>query len=143
MKSTYDYKKFKRIYDHGLLISKANINIGFNIKLFSIKRMYEEIKINPEKSKEIEIKNMLISLNEEKRYSNVQEFTDDNIKYILFLENLFANIDDEDRNGEVTLKTAESFRICADLIEVLKNWGDIPLEWNIKSKIIFNEIIIL
>jgi hypothetical protein len=134
MKSKYDYEKYKIIYDHGILISKANMNIGFNIKLFSIKRMFEEIKINPEKFKEIEVKNMLISLNEEKRYSNVQEFKQNN-EYISFLENVFANIDDEDRYGEVSLKTAESFRICADLIEVLNNWGDIPSDWKIKSKI--------
>ena len=50
-------------------------------------------------------------------------------EYAEFLENFFANIDDEDRYGEVNLKTAQSFRICADLIEVFKNWDEIDFEW--------------
>mgnify|MGYP000666010349 CR=1 FL=1 len=75
MISKHDYNKFKRIYDHGLLISKANKNIGFNIKLFSIKGMFDEIKKNPDKAKESEVRKMLMSLNNEKIALDLHEFS--------------------------------------------------------------------
>lgn len=136
MTTRNDYAKFKRIYDHGTLIGKANKNTGFNIKLYAVKNLHSELKNNPDKIKESEVKKCLQTLNEEKTSFQCEEFPN-NEEYINFLENMFANVDDEDRYGEVTLKTAQSFRIVADLIEVLKNWGEIPEEWSKKSKTIY------
>lgn len=135
MTTRNDYAKFKRIYDHGTLIGKANKNTGFNIKLYAIKNLHSELKRNHDKSKESEVKKYLQTLNEEKNSFQCEEFPN-NEEYIAFLENMFANVDDEDRYGEVTLKTAQSFRIVADMIEVLKNWGDIPEEWAKKSNFV-------
>lgn len=128
-----DYTKLKRIYDHGCLIGKANKKIGFNIKLFAVKGMHADIKKIPDKQKENEVKKLLLALNDEKINFQCEELHT-NEEYIVFLENMFANIDDEDRYGEVTLKTAQTFKIVSDLIEVLKNWGEIPVEWTKKSK---------
>lgn len=129
--SKNEYAKFKRIYDHGTLITKADPNIGFNIKLFSVKGMFSQLKQNPEK--ESDIKSILKKLNEEKGEMNLTEYPS-NEEFNEFMDNMFANVDDQDRFGEVTLRTASSFRICADLIEVFKNWGEIPSEWVQKSK---------
>ena len=123
-----EFAKFKRIHDHGLLISKANRNIGFNIKLFAVKGIFAELKQHPDKTKESDVKKMLLGLNEEKKEAEVEEFSNPD-EFKEFLDNMFANVDDQDRSGEVTLRTAQSFRITADLIEVLKNWGEIPSEW--------------
>ena len=136
MSTKNEYSKFKRIFDHGALISKANKNIGYNIKLFSVKGMYGDLKQNNDKQKESEVKKLLVGLNEEKGISNLHEFPSSE-EYEEFLENMFANVDDEDRYGEVNLRTAQSFRICADLIEVIKNWGELSVEWAKKSKYIF------
>ncbi len=132
MSTKNDYAKFNRIYDHGTLIGKANRNIGFNIKLFAVKNLHSELKKTQEKAKESEVKKFLQILNEEKNSFQCEE-SQNNEEFISFLENMFANVDDEDRYGEVNLKTAQSFRIVADLIEVLKNWGEIPEEWAKKS----------
>lgn len=132
MTAKNEYAKFKRIYDHGNLIAKANQNIGFNIKLFAVKGMFGELKQHPDKEKESDVKKMLVNLNEEKGISGLQEFSNSD-EFKEFMDNMFANVDDQDRYGEVTLRTAQSFRICADLIEVMKNWGEIPVEWAKKS----------
>jgi hypothetical protein len=136
MSSKNEFSKFKRIFDHGALISKANKNIGFNIKLFSIRGMIGEVKKYPDEQKESEVKKLLKGLNEEKAISDLHEFPSSE-NYEEFLENMFSNVDDEDRYGEVNLRTAQSFRICADLIEVIKNWGELSVEWAKKSKYIF------
>ena len=127
-----EYAKLKRIFDHGSLIFRANKSVGFNIKLFSVKGMFNELKQHPDKTKETEVKKMLLGLNEEKTKFQVEELQSPE-EYVEFLENMFANVDDEDRFGEVNFRTAQSFRICGDLIEVLKNWGEIPVEWAKKS----------
>ena len=136
MSSKNEFSKFKRIFDHGALISKANKNIGFNIKLFSIRGMIGDVKKYPDEQKESEVKKLLKGLNEEKAISDLHEFPSSE-NYEEFLENMFSNVDDEDRYGEVNLRTAQSFRICADLIEVIKNWGELSVEWAKKSKYIF------
>jgi hypothetical protein len=127
-----DYAKFKRIYDHGTLLGKASRNIGFNIKLFAVKNLHSEMKKSSDKTKENEIKKFLQLLNDEKTTYQCEELPDSE-DYINFLENMFANVDDEDRYGEVTLKTAQTFRMIGDIIEVLKNWGEIPQDWSKKS----------
>lgn len=135
MSTKNEYAKFKRIYDHGTLLGKANPNIAFNIKLYSAKGMYGELKKSPDKSKENDVKKFLAALNEEKTKYNCEELKSSE-EYIVFIENLFANVDDEDRFGEVTFRTAQTFRLVSDLIEVLKNWGEIPTEWAKKSELI-------
>jgi len=135
MSGKSDFAKFKRIFDHGVLLSKANRMIGFNIKLYAVKNLHSEIKKNQDNEKANELKHLLKTLNEEKATYNCEEFNS-NEEFLNFLENMFANVDDEDRYGEVNLKTAQTFRIVSDLIEVLKNWGDIPEEWVKKSKYI-------
>jgi hypothetical protein len=135
MSTKNEYPKFKRIFDHGILITKANQNIGFSIKLFAVKSMYGELKEHPDAEREADVKKNLIALNGEKSSNGIQESTLE--EYKEFLENMFANVDDQDRFGEVNLRTAQSFRICADLIEVFKTWGNIPMEWGQKSIIFF------
>ena len=147
MTAKNEYAKFKRIFDHGSLITKANQDIGFNIKLFAVKGMFSELKQYPDKEKESDVKKMLVELNKEKGISGAKEFSSSE-EFQEFIENMFANVDDQDRYGEVNLRTAQSFRICADLIEVLKNWGDLPFEWGKKSNnfiifhIFFNILIV-
>lgn len=50
-------------------------------------------------------------------------------EYSDFLENLFYNIDEEDRFKTITNKTVGSFKLIYDLIHVLENFGDIDNKW--------------
>jgi hypothetical protein len=59
-------------------------------------------------------------------------------EFLEFMENLFANVDDEDRHDEVTLKTSMSFKMIGELVDVLIKFGEIPNEWQQRS----NSIII-
>jgi len=46
---------------------------------------------------------------------------------------LFNNVDLVDREGEITIKTAGSFRLIGDLIDILSLYGPIDEDWNKKS----------
>ena len=144
MKSTkekQEYTKFKRIYDYGLVISSANFKAGYFIKSFSIKKMYEDFKINRDPEKETEIKILLADLTKIKQNYSENEF-DSNLdlnleEYLEFLENIFANVDDEDRYGEVNMKTAANFRMVGELIELISSFEEIPFEWQKRCNFVY------
>ena len=60
-------------------------------------------------------------------------------EFVDFLSNLFKNVDDVDREGEITMKTAGSFRLIGDLIEILSAFGTIDEDWNKKSNILLKK----
>jgi len=53
-----------------------------------------------------------------------------------FLTNLFANIDDAERDEsqEITMQTASKFRLVSEVIDVLEQYGQIPDTWNKNKK---------
>ena len=54
-------------------------------------------------------------------------------EFMEFLNNLFNNVDEVDREGEITMKTAGSFRLVGELIDILSLWENLDEEWNKKS----------
>ena len=52
-------------------------------------------------------------------------------EYNEFITNLFANVDDNDRDEtrEVTKQTAGTFLLVGELIDVLEAYGELTEEW--------------
>ena len=56
-------------------------------------------------------------------------------QYSEFLENMFANVNEEDRYGEITMATSKKFKTLSTLINVLKKWNtNLDENWSEKRK---------
>ncbi len=130
--------KFKPFWQTGITISEADKKISFCLKNYAVNQIFAVFRTNNSSLKENEKKEfegMVKELATEKKAIG-PEATCTAEEYAEFLKNSFLNVDDEDRNGEVTLVTSQNFRLLGDLIDVLLQWGPIPDDWAKKSKII-------
>lgn len=128
MKSKSPLARLKPIYDHGKLFASNNPKISFAIKNYAITTIFKEYKQNKNSmspTEVTELEKLIKDLSVEKKAIGA-EATCAVEEYSEFLENLFANVDDEDRTKEVTMKTSASFRLISELIDVLSTWGPIP-----------------
>jgi len=127
------FDKYKDYFTYSHSFNEVNKKISYIIALFAANKVHSEYKNNSSilNSEELstlgnEIKNI------KSFFSNIEKPTFD--EFNIFVDNMFTNVDQEDREGEVTTKTAKSFKILADLIEVFTFYGDIPQEWVEKKK---------
>jgi hypothetical protein len=128
--------RFKPFWETGIKLSETERKTGFCLKNFAVTQIFIEFKKNSSALKENEKKvfeGMVKELAIEKKSIGPDAICTDE-EYLEFLKNSFENIDDEDRNGEVTMQTSYNFRLLGDLIDVLLQWGSIPDEWLKKSK---------
>jgi hypothetical protein len=139
MKSKSVLSKYKPLYDYGRTFAEVNPNISYTVQNFTITQVYEEFKRNKDAFTESDKKEFESMVKElamfKKSGSEIREVNDS--EYLEFLENLFANVDDEDRYGEVTLKTSATFKMIGELIDVLGKWGDVANEWQQRSKFVY------
>ena len=127
------YETYKEYFDYGKKFQETNPRIAYSICFYAVNNLKSEYSKNKncfnEKEKDAfmsEIKNMnSITLENEK--TNYDEYVD-------FLENAFANVNDEDRYGEVTPATAQKFKMLNTLINVIKTWEELNGEWIDKRK---------
>jgi hypothetical protein len=137
MKAKNPLQKYKPYLEHGKLFTKSNPSIAFAIKNYAITNIYKEYKTNKNSLNESEVSTLESLVKElssekkelgEKAQVTAEEFAD-------FIETLFANVDEEDRTKEITMKTSASFKIVADLIDILSTWGPLSEEMQKASKI--------
>jgi hypothetical protein len=134
MKSKSVLSKLKPIYDYGQPFSTIDPSISYTIKNFAITSVYDEFKKNKDIFNEVEKKEFETMVKDLAIFKKNNEIKDIGLtEYNEFLENLFANVDDEDRHGEVTVKTSASFKMIGELIDVLGKWGNISNEWQQRS----------
>jgi hypothetical protein len=135
MKSKSVFSKYKPIYDHGQIFSEVNPDISLTIKNFAVNSIYEEFKKNKDILNDTERKGFEALVKDlagfKKTVPNLKEASVE--EYSEFLDNLFSNVDNEDRCGEVTLKTSASFKMLGELIDVLAKWGPIIDKWAQRS----------
>ena len=55
-----------------------------------------------------------------------------------YVENIFFNIDEEDRFKTITKKTLGGFKLVLDLIDVMSNFGDLSDKWKELSTYLIN-----
>jgi hypothetical protein len=136
MKSKSIISKHKPLYDYGTTFSTISPNVAYTIQNYVVTNLYEEFKKNKDLFSEADKKDfeaMVRDLATFKKGTNASEVSEN--EYNEFLENLFANVDDEDRYGEVTLKTSATFKMIGELIDVLGKFGNVSNEWAQRSKI--------
>lgn len=121
--------KNKPLWEHGKFIMQQNQKIGYFIKNFAITQTYSAFQKNKnildDKEKE-ELAKMVEELKNDKKILKPEDLTCEKEEFYEFLENLFANVDDEDHHGEVTLKTSAKFKMLGELIEVVAAYEPIP-----------------
>jgi hypothetical protein len=130
------FSKFKSLWDNARTLFQDDKKISFCIQSFAVNSVFSEYKKNSSVLSEVEKKefeNMIRELAVEKK-SIGQDANCTLEEYEAFLENVFANVDDEDRHGEVTMKTSASFKLLGEIIDVLGTWGPISDAWAKKSK---------
>jgi|LauGreDrversion4_2_1035121.scaffolds.fasta_scaffold567868_1 hypothetical protein len=127
------YATFKPLWDQGKNLSQVDPKIGFAIMSFAVNSVFSAFKqnnnaISDSEKKDLEtwIKDLANTKKQIESPATVEEYSD-------FLQNMFANVDEEDRHGEVTMKTSASFKLVGELVDVFGQWGAIPEDWNKKS----------
>jgi hypothetical protein len=129
-------ERFKQFWETGKKISEDAKKIGFCLKTYAVNQIFIVYKKNNASLKESEKKEFegwVRELASEKKLLGPDAICTAE-EYSEFLQSSFNNVDDEDRNGEVTVTTSYNFKLLGDLIDVLTQWGPIPDEWQKKSK---------
>ena len=137
MKSKSVLTRYKPFYEYGKSFSTASPNIAYTIWNYCVTSIFDEYKKNKDilnESERQEFQHMVQELASFKK--SITDFSETTAEeYLIFLDNIFANVDDEDRHGEVTMKTSMTFKMIGDVIDILGKWGDIPKEWQQRSKL--------
>ena len=135
MKSKSLLNRFKPYNDYGKSFSTIAPNMAYAIWNFAVTSIFDEFKKNKDVLNESEKKEFEVMVKDLATYKkSIVDFKEPSkIEFEEFLDNLFANVDDEDRYSEVTLKTSASFKMIGDLIDVLSKWEEIPKEWQQRS----------
>ena len=137
MKAKKLFDNYKDLFMYGNFFKETNPRIAYIIKLYAANSIHAEFKKDTTKLNDTEkdkLKAEIIDINkikiegEKPGKNNIQEYEE-------FIENMFANVDEEDREKDVTMKTAKSFKMLSELIDVFHFFGDeIPNGWNDKKK---------
>lgn len=133
MKQKSLFDKFKDYFTHANSFKESNPRMAYIIKLYAANSIHNQYKQNSSLLNETEkglLQNEvrdLKTIKVEGDKPSVEEYSD-------FIENIFANVNEEDRFGTVTMKTAKSFKTVAELIGVFAYFGDIQTEWKEKGK---------
>lgn len=133
MKTKRFFTQYKDLFLYSKNFLQVDPRMSYVISLYAANTVHKEYKTNPnalnEDEKALLQKEILniktIQITGDK--PTIEEYND-------FIENMFYNVDQEDREGEVTQTTARSFKMISDLIEVFNFFGSISSEWSEKRK---------
>ena len=130
------FARFKPFWDHGKNFFLADKKIGFCIQTFAVNSIFSQFKLNSNVLNESERKELELMIKElaAEKKSLGPEASCSQEEFENFLSTMFSNVDNEDRHGEVTMKTSASFKLLGELIDVITQWGDVPEDWNKKRK---------
>lgn len=135
-KSIYDTYKPYFIKGKGLV--NVNIKVASCIILYAINKLRDELGKNKNilnETETAEFKQELIYA----KTNNLNDIKCEIEDFVEFLEHSFANVNDEDLEGEVTSKTANRFKTLSEFINVLESFGPIDENWMEKSKKFYNK----
>ena len=123
---------YRKYWDYGEKIIEYDSKIAIFIKNYSINQIFESFKKNSmilKESDKKEFEHMIRQLKEEKKNLNEESSNCTVDDYKVLMSHIFSKVDEDDRYGEITVTTSFSFKLVADLIDVLAVWGEIPEEW--------------
>lgn len=133
MKAKRVYDEFKPYFTFGKKFAKSQPNICFTICKYACDNLTKRYHADKTIFNDEERKMLMKEVTE---LNNLNATSVDELEYTEFLENIYANVDEEDREGTVTEATAFKFKMLSVLIDVFKIWNpDVAGEWAVKSKI--------
>jgi hypothetical protein len=130
------FSRLRLYWDNAKTLFQDNKKISYAIQNYAVTSIFNAFKQNKEalnENEKNEFQNMIKELAAEKKEIGA-EANCTKEEFEEFLEHAFANVDDEDRHGEVTMKTSASFKLLGELIDVLGFWGPIDENWSKRSK---------
>ena len=133
------FDKYKAYFKYSEGLEKSNPKVSYQIKYFVCKTLYNNKKLLKESEIELmnkKVEEFRIFVVNSKKSMYLLKNSLDSISlemsvddYSDFVENLFFNVDDEDRFKLITKKTLGNFKFILDLIEVMRNFGEIQEKW--------------
>jgi hypothetical protein len=130
------FLRFRPYWDNAKSLFQDNKKISYAIQNYAVTSIFNAFKQNNQalnENEKNEFQNMIKELAAEKKMIGM-EANCTKEEFEEFLELAFANVDDEDRHGEVTMKTSASFKLLGELIDVSTFWGPIDEIWAKRSK---------
>lgn len=125
------FDKYKDFFLYARSFKDSSPNIAYAISLYAANSINSEVKsknINMDDNEKTQLKNEILFIQSIGGIKpSIEEFNE-------FIENIFANVDEEDREGEVSAKTARSFKMVSQLIDVFNFFGQVPPDWEEKKK---------
>ena len=127
--SYHDYFKY------GKDLEQADPKMSYTIRFYAIDQLKKQYQSNKNIFNEQEKQSFMSEI---KSLNTMGKETPNANEYKDFLENMFANVDQEDREGEVSVSTAAKFKMMSVLINVLKTWEEkLEDDWSEKRRILF------
>lgn len=136
MKQKSLFDKNKDYFTYANSFKESSPRIAYLIKLYAVNMIHNQYKQNSSLLNETE-KGLLQNEVKDLKSINIEGEKPSIEEYSEFIENIFANVNDEDRTGTVTMKTAKSFKAVAELIGVFAHFGEIQTEWKEKGSKLF------
>ena len=122
-------EKYYPLWEGGKSVEQRNIKVGFKIRMYVVTQMNKELSqgkgVGDDKQKLIQ---MMKELQEDKKTIQPEDQKCSLEDYQTFLNDFFQNVDYEDRNATVTMKTSAKFRLMIGFIDVLGDYGEIDEE---------------
>ena len=122
-------EKYYPLWEGGKSVEQRNIKVGFKIRMYVVTQMNKELNqgkgVGDDKQKLIQ---MMKELQEDKKTIQPEDQKCSLEDYQTFLNDFFQNVDYEDRNATVTMKTSAKFRLMIGFIDVLGDYGEIDEE---------------
>ena len=124
------FDEYKFLWESGKVQTQYNIKIGYHILLYVVTTMTPKATNEQDKKKVAE---MIKELKEYKDRIPVENTKCELEEYQTFINDFFVKVDNEDRFGIVSMKTAMKFKMLNEFIKVLNSFGPENLNDEMKN----------
>ena len=124
------FDSFKTLWEGGKVVCQYNKKIGYHILLYVVTSMVPRASNYQEKNKTLE---MIKELEEYKKIIPIEDTKCELEEYQTFINDFFVKVDNEDRFGIVSMKTAMKFKMLNEFIKVLNSFGPENLNDEMKN----------
>ena len=132
MKNKSAFEQFKPFFHYGKKFQETNPKAAVAILFYAVNELTKRYKADKTIFSDQEIKDFKAEVSNYKSVPEGEKMSQ--TEYIEFLDHIFANVDEEDKYGEVTLETSVKFRMTAVLFDVLNTWEPLTDEQKEKKK---------
>jgi hypothetical protein len=114
----------KSMLMHSKAISKVNPLLGLVIKLYLIENHSKEFKNQQSFIQDVENEKLKLNIPKEKRIDEILTYDE----FSKFLSKILESVNKEEKSGQVSLYTAATYRLIADVISIIRIWKPLEVE---------------